>query len=393
LIAKSFAAKLTSLQYVPRLYESLNPVLTLSTEGKGVNTIFRPTNGFKMDNRKAKDNLLEINLTLERLQFMQASVLKQVPNRGFDNQPTVYLTGVPYQQTVYDRLDEGTGKPNLSNPVGIHFEQGLFMLTPATVSPKNPPTISRMASIPHGTAFTAQDLEPQTMKEGQPVIPDINIVPFPLNANPVVGTVKGGQDNMQKDVVESDIRKPGDLKCFIRNGVLSIDGINNPNQFLNEINDNKDFVGHWTFTVRSKHPKIGGGGVSNIAFLVDGAKPTFKDSVSGNAAATEVICQYWVSVVRHQVDIPAGDYTDPSAVVKATPNDDMDDVPGPRFWIQVGRKLTEKKTIELTSTQIQYSQNVRLDFGTLSWPHISVATLAPALPIYIRSDHSALESL
>jgi len=30
--------------------------------------------------------------------------------------------------------------------------------------------------------------------------------------------------------------------------------------------------------------------------------------------------------------------------------------------------------------QIQYAQNVTLDFGPLSWPHVSVATLIPGGP-------------
>jgi len=153
----------------------------------------------------------------------------------------------------------------------------------------------------------------------------------------------------------------------------------------------KDFAGYWTFTLKSKHPTVGGGGVSNIAFLADGEKPKFKGLASGNANAVEVTCQYWVSIVKHKVEIPANDYT--NKVAEVLPKDDEPDVPGPRFQIQVGKNLTTPKTIDLTSTQIQYSQNVRLDFGNLAWPHVSVATLAPDLPILIPSDHAALAGL
>jgi hypothetical protein len=360
-----------------------------------MNTIFLPTSGFGSDLNK--DNLLQINLTIERLQFMQGSILGKVPNRGFEPQANVDLTGIPYQQTVSDRLNEKSGKADLKKPVAIHFEQGLLLLTPATDSPKNPATISRMASIPHGTAFTAQDLEPQSMINTAPVIPDINIVPFPVKGTARIGKATGGPKNMVEEVVDKTIREPHDLSQFTNTRVLTKDNISNPNQFLQTINAKKQIVGqqivgHWTFTVKTKHPNLGGGGVSNIAFLADGDKTkVFSDSVKGNANATDVTCQYWVSIVKHKVDIPAGDYTNKDA--KVLPNDDLDDVPGPRFQIQVGKNLTEKKTIELTSTQIQYSQNVRLDFGILAWPHVSVATLAPELPIFIPSNHSALAGL
>jgi hypothetical protein len=33
--------------------------------------------------------------------------------------------------------------------------------------------------------------------------------------------------------------------------------------------------------------------------------------------------------------------------------------------------------------QIQYTQNVSLNFATLTWPHVSVATLVPAKPIAV----------
>jgi hypothetical protein len=348
--------------------------------GSGMNTIFLPTSGF--GSAKENDNLLQLNLTIERLQFMQGSILGNVPNRGFEPQPKVDLTGIPYQQTVSDRLNEKSGKADLKNPVGIHFEQGLLLLTPATTSPKTPATISRLASIPHGTTFTAQDIEPQSMITGAPVIPDIDILPFFINGDGKISALK----NMTETAVDKTIREPANLnEFFTKTKVLTKKNINNPNQFLQAINRSKQFVGHWTFTVRTKHPNLGGGGVSNIGFLADGDKTkVFSASVKGNANATDVTCQYWVSIVKHKVDILPDDYTSKNAFV--LPNDNLDDVPGPRFEIQVGKKLTVKKTVELTSTQIQYSQNVRLDFGVLAWPHISVATLAPELPIFIPSS-------
>ena len=40
-------------------------------------------------------------------------------------------------------------------------------------------------------------------------------------------------------------------------------------------------------------------------------------------------------------------------------------------------------TVKVATTQIQYSQKVMLDFATLTWPHVSVASLVPSEPIPI----------
>ncbi|OCT51879.1 hypothetical protein CLCR_08826 [Cladophialophora carrionii] len=90
------------------------------------------------------------------------SVLGKIPNRGFQPHAIVVLTRMPYQQTVSNRLNEDSSGADLKDPVAIHFEQGLHLLIPATDLPKNSATISRLASIPHGTAFNAQDVDPQS---------------------------------------------------------------------------------------------------------------------------------------------------------------------------------------------------------------------------------------
>lgn len=43
-------------------------------------------------------------------------------------------------------------------------------------------------------------------------------------------------------------------------------------------------------------------------------------------------------------------------------------------------EIKTPKSIVVTATQIQYSQNVSLNFAALTWPHVSVATLVPAHP-------------
>ena len=49
---------------------------------------------------------------------------------------------------------------------------------------------------------------------------------------------------------------------------------------------------------------------------------------------------------------------------------------GPKFVVNLD--VPSAKVVIVEYTQIQYSQNVIMDFNTLSWPHISVSTLALA---------------
>jgi hypothetical protein len=371
-------------------------------QGAGMNTIFRPRNGFK---RLNEDNLLEINLTTETLQFMEPSVLGNVPNRGFDDQGDVFLTGIPYQQTVSDDLNPITAKAGLGNKkIDLHFEQGLFMRTPETGSkdgdpnPRTGPTISRMGSIPHGTTINAQDFEPQASGGAKLVIDDVDITPTFISEfgsgpvpfknmtelGDVLATTKDNMGQFHK------LRIPSDLTRFDGTKSITLAMLKNPNLFLKTMNAKKNIVDHWKITVQTKHPDLAGGGVANIAFLVDGTKPT-TGGVRGNANAVNMKCTYWVSTVKHQVTIKPGDYTTKDPVF--FPDDDTEGVPSPRFQLQLKRKTTEEKKIEVLSTQIQYSQNVTLDFGPLSWPHISVATLVPALPILIPANSPVLKEV
>ena len=400
-------------------------------QGTGMNTIFRPRNGFT---NPLEDNLLEINLTKETLQFMESSILKDVPNRGFDNQKSVMLRGIPYQQTVSDHLNEKTGTADLvNNAINLHFEQGLFMRVPQTTSPKvDSATICRMGSIPHGTTINAQAIEPAPgeLKNGAPVFEPALITPFfippPLKVGDeppkVVAKEKRSFANFasqsqQEDILadgpdvakqktdktlgnnndedERRLREPVNITKFVNEKTFTIKSMNDPNLILKAVNDGKKIESHFTFTVSTSHPTLPGGGVANIAFLMAGQKKDIanKKSVPGNANAVTVDCQYWVSTVNHEVVIPKGTYTDAQNDPVFVPQDDKDGVPGPKFKVQLRRTTTKDNTIKVQSTQIQYSQIVMLDFGILRWPHVSVATLVPALPVLVKQDDKALNDV
>ena len=132
----------------PRLPDPpLGPLAAFTSTwgGNGFNTIFRPNSPdtptpFTNPVQGAVNNVLELNLTKETLSF--SAPLGLVPDRGAVT-ADAKLNGVPYAQSIEDVT---TG-----DPIGIHFEPGLWMIIPATTDPEEGVTLVRMGSIPHGT--------------------------------------------------------------------------------------------------------------------------------------------------------------------------------------------------------------------------------------------------
>lgn len=403
-------------------------------EGNGFNTILRPQNG--ANGQGLSDNLFEMNFTQETLTFVDWKVLGDVPNRGSDAQEDVNLRGVPYTQEIKDLANGATGRPDLpfKEAPGIHFEQGLFMRTPAltpftdapTFKTKGPailgPTITRMASIPHGTTINAQALEPTGEVDGAPQFGDLKstiIFPFPLNAtDPIASRLSiFPQTIFDNDTVVKD-RLPLNFKAFKDAKTINVDQHNNPNNYLKDNNDKKNIIKHVTFTV-STQPKLDlwGGGTDNIAQLAERELPVpgqagftatniarTANNSTANANAVRVTCQYWISTVEDTIKIPKYDKAtlprinskpelkdEPTNIVWPVVSPPSVSVPGtlgikkPAFQITLAKNDAEFDA-KVRYTQIQYSQNVTLDFGKLSWPHISVATLVPADPIPITSE-------
>jgi len=152
--------------------------------GNGFNTIFRPDNSVTPTPLPITppppvppatiDNILELNLTSEKLSFSPS--LGSVPNRGTTPQGDIFLNGVPYLQTVQDTTIHGES-------VGIHVEPGIWIHVPATtVPPINQETVARMASIPHGTTIEAQGTFDTI--DGAPVIAPVDITPFVTASTP-----------------------------------------------------------------------------------------------------------------------------------------------------------------------------------------------------------------
>src|SRR5580704_3266587 len=151
--------------------------------GNGFNTIFRPDSTATptpLPNPvppppPPRDNILELNLTSESLSFSPS--LGSVPNRGTAAQPDAFLNGVPYLQTINDITIHGES-------VGIHVEPGIWIHVPATTVPQLGDTVTRMASIPHGTTIEAQGLVAPA-QPGGPTIAVLDITPSVTGSNPV----------------------------------------------------------------------------------------------------------------------------------------------------------------------------------------------------------------
>ena len=357
--------------------------------GNGLNTIFRPRSSatptkFPVPPAPTPgppDNVLEINLTAETLAF--ADALGSVPNRGLFGQGDIFLSGVPYVQTIQDVTNPATGKAD-GPATGIHFEPGLWMRVPAsTINPKQVELLNRMASIPHGTTINAQGVAPtaNTTTSGPPSIGPADIIVFKIG-NPRAPVPFPSQIATSKD----SARLPQDLKPFIDAETITQAILDDPNTVLRNANKSKSIIKTITIQISTspKDPQLGGG-TANIDFLL-GAKT---GSTSGpNADAVQMDATFWISEVSHKITVPVHEFG-VGPVVIAAPSPVPGAPPGfraPSFVVDPPVEITAPKVLTVTSTQIQYSQRVLLNFAGLSWPHVSVATLIPKDPIKVPNS-------
>jgi hypothetical protein len=243
-----------------------------------------------------------------------------IPNRGL-LQPDINMFGLWYLQTIADaNIKDANGKP-----AGLHLEPGIWATVPQTEHPQEMPTVVRMASIPHGTTVLAQGIASPS-SEG-PNITDVNITPF------VIG-------NPAKLITfpESNLSTPSEFRTP-REGLAGIDQaiVDNPNLVLKRALEGKRVKHTVVLDVSSdRSTPVFGGGVANTAFLQG------SPNEGPNADAALVAATFWIETVESTI---AG---------------------GPDLH------------------QLQYTQRVLLNFNTLSWPHITVATLLRSTPYTVK---------
>jgi hypothetical protein len=366
--------------------------------GSGFNTIFRPST--KQNRAKAAadpklnkedgtlniapgmidDNILELNLTIEALVFTPRE-LGDIPNRGMNEQEDINLQGVPYIQTIWDVTNANTGRAD-DVPRGIHFEPGMFLHIPKTTIPPSEATICRMASVPHGTTINLSGPEAFSTNGPPPLDKIRTFTTFPPSLPPK--TFK----NLNIDTLGTP-RFPPDLHLFKEKGTITQALIDDPVELLRTINaklvnpnGTSRIIHTDTFIVGtdSKDGKLSGSATS-IPFL------TGKNPAKPNANVPEVNSTFWIETVTYDVQIPPMKGNETRELTSLNP------LPGaslPKFRITAPKEgFINGGKVTVPTTQIQYAQNVMLQFapaGTapFNWPHVSVANLVPLVPVVIE---------
>jgi len=207
---------------------------------------------------------------------------------------------------------------NFAPPVGgggLHLEPGVWLHVPAN-SETPADTAVRMGSIPHGTTIGAQGTAFKI--DGGPVIAPVSINPFTIgDPNQQVGPFP------ELDLSIPDTNQPPTRTDPLPTGITQA-MVNDPNSFLRDQNDAVTALG-WqpvstTVIDVSTAPDLGS---IDIPFLIP------------NADVSTVTSTFWVTTfAREDGDQPF--------------------------------------------VRLQYTQNVLLDFNTLSWPHVTVGSLVLA---------------
>ena len=262
-------------------------------------------------------HFLQLNFTEETLTFTDITGTG-IANRGF-LQTQIFLGGVAYLQTINDNFDN----------TGQHFEPGVWANVPATTNPVEQATVVRMGSIPHGTTVNMQG---RAFVVTTPQFEKSSITPFKI------GSKDDGQTDLKRFDDEQLLSRTTDARTDLaRVAALDQAHLDDPNLFLSDAIAGQTITNTVVLVVSSdvnfpappppNVPDVGGG-TADIAFLIGkGTPPT--GGPNANAVRTTSI--FWIETVKDQY--------------------------GKEFM------------------QLQYTQRVLLDFGGLSWPHVTVATL------------------
>lgn len=90
-----------------------------------------------------------------------------------------------------------------------------------------------------------------------------------------------------------------------------------------------------------------------------------------NAHATQMSATFWIETVKTNITAAPGQRAAQQIQVKGPGG-----IPGPTFVVAPTINHSSPVNLTVSWTQVQYSQLVLLNFNGLSWPHVSVATLA-----------------
>ena len=251
------------------------------------------------------------------------------------------------------------------------------MHVPATkTTPVLGETITRMGSIPHGTTINASGLAPTNSIAGPPTIPAVDMTPFVIGSNP---------PNLIKFIAQIASngvppRLPQDLTKFIAAGTITQAVLDDPNTVLRTAIKGQTITKTVVFTVSTDPINQGlDDGTSNIAFL-----EASKGGANANADAVKMTATFWIETVQHSIEVPK--WKVGQGPLKISSTSSQPNIPGIQFSVTPPHEITAPTKINVNSTQIQYSQNVSLNFAGLTWPHVAVATLVPAGPVAVPAS-------
>jgi hypothetical protein len=232
--------------------------------GSGFNVIWRPHN--PPNRPPGQDRFLELNVTSEQLDFGPA--LLSIPNRGL-LQPNISLNGLNYLQQISDS----------NTNTKQHFEPGIWVTVPSLSDPREPRTVARMASIPHGTTILVQGTA--STSAAAPTIPNVSIKPFTI-----------GQPAQTIDFPEQTLTN----QTQFRSSGAGLTGItqqmvNNPNTVLRSAIAGQNIQSTTTLSVSSQNASLPGSGTHNITFL-RGTKD------GPNALAAHVAATFWLETLQ-----------------------------------------------------------------------------------------------
>jgi hypothetical protein len=276
-------------------------------KGHGFNAIWRP------HNPPSQDRFLELNKTDETLVFTKIN--GPIPNRGLAMHD-IDMFGLTYMQQISET----------STGAGLHIEPGIWANVPHTTDPNVPPSVVRMASIPHGTVMLAQGVA-EVHPGGPQNIPDNNILPFFFGSQPPANS---DFNSVAQTFTELKLSTPTTFR-FVAPGVTQAI-VKNPNSVLQTALASSlqgtSMKSRTFLNVSTTHNIVkAGGGTANTAFLASSGSPP-----GGNARAAQVNATFWIETI-------AGTGGQPD------------------------------------KHQLQYTQLVMLDFNGIHWPHVTVGTL------------------
>ncbi len=362
---------------------NLGPLASLpgNWKGTGFSVMWRPDNNIPPGNDPSGiKRFLQLNLTSETLDFHV--IPGAVPNRGLATQPDIFLYGLHYLQRVADA--DASAFPNAGE--ALHIEPGLFMNVPASGNLESeldtnvPPTIVRLASIPHGVSLLMQGDNPGTTPvAGPPDIPPIypiaslpaftpvppptGFAPFGLGIQPVDIPSTPPPPNLEHIVPEVELSNDGVgsqsngpyVPPFVLDPAFFQAAVDDPNSVLRDAIAGQDILGTITINLSTEAVQDS---IGNIPFLGNPADP---DNVNtSNAFVKSATATFWIEWVRMQ-----GDHHHHHAGLWERLENNRDDL----------SRTIEPYLGEPTFLQLQYSQTAILIFNGVLWPHVTVATL------------------